>query len=346
MLSNDCFRSMQSIALMHHSIASVDIRDLDYFLACCEAGSFTAAARSAHIVQSAMSSAIARLERDLEVPLFDRGSTPITLTEHGLALQGAAFRILDAVQAARDEVAAVSGHVRGTVTLGCTLNTGPLDLAAVLSCIRDRYPDVIIKLRQHSTGSAGNLQALRDGSVDIALYAVAGNAPADEPPRGIVLHHLVSEAIVFVCRPDHPLAGQDRVTVADLRHERLLRFPPGWGVRTIVDNALGATQSAVEIVDYGLMTSLVRAGFGTALVPTKGVEGERGAGLRVIPVDDPRMRWNLAAAISADRRLTAATRTLLDALIKGAAEARQQAPPSLYRSNIELRSLSWGYAAW
>jgi DNA-binding transcriptional LysR family regulator len=304
----------------------VDIRDLDYFLACCEAGSFTAAARNAHIVQSAMSSAIARLERDLGVPLFDRSSTPISLTEHGTALQGAAHRILDAVQAARDEVAAVSGHVRGTVTLGCTLTTGPLDLAGVLSRVRNRYPDVIIKLRQHSTGSAGNLQALRDGSVDIALYAVAGNAPADEPPRGIVLHPLVSEAVVFVCRPDHPLAGRDEVAVTDLRDERLLRFPPGWGVRAIVDNALGATQSAVEIVDYGLMLRLVRAGFGTTLVPLKGVEGERGEGLRAIPVDDPCMSWNLTAGVCADRRLTAATRTLLDALIQGAAEAGRQAP--------------------
>jgi len=311
---------------MLRSITGVDIRDLDYFLACCEAGSFTAAARNAHIVQSAMSSAIARLERDLGVPLFDRSGTRIALTDHGMALQGAAYRILDAVQAARDEVAAVSGHVRGTVTLGCTLNTGPLDLAGVLSRVRDRYPDVIIKLRQHSTGSAGNLQALRDGSVDIALYA--GSAPADEPPRGIVLHQLVSEAIVFVCRPDHPLAGHAAVLVADLQHERLLRFPPGWGVRTIVDSAFGATQSAVEIVDYGLMARLVRAGFGTTLVPTMGVEGERGTGLRAIPVDDPRMSWNLTAAVSADRRLTAATRTLLDALIQGAAEAKQQATQS------------------
>ena len=44
-----------------------DIRDLDYFLACCKAASFTVAARDARIVQSAMSSAIVRLERDLEV---------------------------------------------------------------------------------------------------------------------------------------------------------------------------------------------------------------------------------------------------------------------------------------
>ena len=91
-----------------------------------QAGSFTAAAREVHIVQSAMSSAIARLEHDLGVPLFDRSVTPVTVTEHGAVLQAAAQRILHAVQAARDDVAAVSGQVRGTVILGCTLSTARL----------------------------------------------------------------------------------------------------------------------------------------------------------------------------------------------------------------------------
>jgi DNA-binding transcriptional LysR family regulator len=318
MLSNDCFRSTQSIAFMRPSMVAVDIRDLEYFLACCGTDSFTAAARNAHIVQSAMSSAIARLERDLGVPLFDRNVTPITLTEHGVALQPAALRILESIQAARDDVAAVSGHIRGTVTLSHTLNTGRLDLADVLARVRDRHPDVIIKLRQSTTGSAGNLQALRDGGVDIALCASAGNSVASVQPRGVVLHHLLSDTIAFVCRPDHPLSGRDRVAVADLKEERILRFPPGWGIRAIVDTALGATESCVEVMDYSLMTRLVRAGLGTTLMPATGIQGERAAGLRAIPVDDPCMRWDLFAAVNADRRLTAATRTVLDTLIQGA----------------------------
>ena len=304
----------------------MDIRDLEYFLACCETGSFTAAARQAHIVQSAMSSAIARLERELGVPLFDRNVTPIALTEHGAALRAGAQRILEAVQAARDDVAAVSGRVRGTVTLACTLNTGTLDLAEVLAGIRDRHPGVIVKLRQSSTGSAGNLQAVRDGSADIALCASAGDRVTSEFSRGVVLYHLWSESMVFVCRPDHSLAGRDRVTAADLGQEMILRFPPGWGVRAIVDNTLGATQSAFEVVDYSLMFRLVQAGFGTTLVPASAVQGERAEGLRAIAADDPQMRWNLAAAVSAHRQLTTATKTLLAALIQG---SRLQAAGSL-----------------
>ena len=118
----------------------MEIRDLEYFLACCEARSFTAAAAAMHIVQSAMSSAVARLEHELGVALFDRSVTPVAVTEHGAALRAGAQRILDAVEAARDDVAAVSGQVRGTVVLGSTLNTGPLDLAAVLTGVRDQPP--------------------------------------------------------------------------------------------------------------------------------------------------------------------------------------------------------------
>jgi DNA-binding transcriptional LysR family regulator len=295
----------------------VEIRDLDYFLACCKAGSFTAAAREVHIVQSAMSSAIARLEHDLGVPLFDRSVTPVAVTEHGAALQAAAQRILDAVQAARDDVAAVSGQVRGTVILGCTLNTGPLDLGAVLADVRDQHPDVIIQLRQSLTGSTGNLQAVLDGSMDIALTALAEQPGTRQPSRGVILSPLVSEALVFVCPPDHPLSHRPSVTVAELADETILRFPPGWGLRDTVDRVLGAIPSAIEITDYALMLKLVERHFGTTLMPASALAAGP-AGLRAVPVDNARLRWNLFAAISASRPPTAATAAVLRALSQAA----------------------------
>jgi DNA-binding transcriptional LysR family regulator len=294
----------------------VEIRDLDYFLACCKAGSFTAAAREVHIVQSAMSSAIARLEHELGVPLFDRSVTPVTVTEHGAVLQAAAQRVLDAVQAARDEVAAVSGQVRGTVVVGCTLSTGPLDLGAVLADLRDRHPGIVIQLRQSLTGSAGNLRAVLDGSMDIALTAVSAD-PGPGRPRGVILTPLVSEALVFVCPAGHRLSGRASVTVADLADETILRFPPGWSVRDTVDRVLGPDPSAIEIADYALMLKLIQGRLGTTLMPASGV-ADGHAGLLSVPVDDPRLRWNLSVAISASRQPTAAATAVLRALSQAA----------------------------
>ena len=295
----------------------MEIRDLDYFLACCRARSFTVAAREVHVVQSAMSSAIARLERELGVSLFDRSVTPVAVTDHGTVLQAAAQRVLDAVQAARDDVAAASGQVRGTVILGCTLSTGRLDLGAVLADLRGRHPGVIVHLRQSLAGSAGNLSAVVDGAMDIALTASTSLPGTDQPPRGVILSPLVSEALVFVCPADHPRRRQPSVTVAHLAEETILRFPPGWGVRDTVDRVLGPAPSAIEIADYSLMFELIRAGFGTTLMPLSAM-ADGHAGLLALPVDDPRLRWTLSAAISAGRQPTAATSAVLRALSEAA----------------------------
>ena len=301
----------------------MDIRDLDYFLACCKAGSFTAAAREVHIVQSAMSCAIARLEKELGATLFDRNVSPLVLTEHGAALQGPAQRILEAVQAARDEVAAVSGPVRGTVTVGSTTHTGRIDLIGVLADVREHYPDVVVKLRTAQTGSEGFVNALRAGSLDIALTA---NPCASGRPQGVELHELFSEPMVFVCRPDHPLSQRSLVAVPDLREEMILRPPPGWGTRVIIDDVFGATQSAFEIGSYSLMAGLVREAFGITLVPESAISGFMLDGLCAVPVDDARLRWTLFAAVCTDRRMTAATAVLLRAFTQRSHVNAAQAP--------------------
>jgi DNA-binding transcriptional LysR family regulator len=108
----------------------------------------------------------------------------------------------------------VSGRVRGTVILGCTLHTGPLDLATVLARLRDQHPGVIVQLRQSLAGSAGNLQAVRDGSMDIALTASPADSGSGRSPRGVILAPLVSEPLMFVCPVGHPLSERARVTAA------------------------------------------------------------------------------------------------------------------------------------
>jgi DNA-binding transcriptional LysR family regulator len=300
------------------NIVPVDIRDLEYFLACCKARSFAAAARKAHIVPSAMSSAIARLEQDLDAPLFNRTGDGITLTDQGAALQRATQRIMSAVQAARDEVAEACGQVRGTVMLGSTLHTGRLDLAAVFSEIRERHPGLVVQLRQSKAGSAGLVEAVRDGSLDIALTASTGS------PRGVDLHPLFSEPMVFICQPGHRLSRRSRVAVPDLREETILRPPPGWGTRAVIDAALGDTRSAFEVGNYALMARLVRAGFAATLAPASAMSGDMLAGLHAVPVEDSRLRWTLSAAVCANRRMTAATKALLDTLIKDSAECAQE----------------------
>jgi DNA-binding transcriptional LysR family regulator len=302
----------------------MEIRDLEYFLAAAKTGNFTTAARKVHIVQSAMSAAISRLEVDLGVTLFDRSTSPLTVTNHGDTLVVAAQRVLDTVQAARDELDAVSGEVRGTAVLGSTLNTGPLDLTAVLVDIRRSHPQVSVHLRQSSAGSTGNLQALLSGDLDVALTATPR---LKTPPPGIAFRPLVSEPLVFLCRIDHPLAGRNAVTVDELLPEDMVRFPPGWGIRDTTDAVFGGATSALEVANYTLAANLVASGLATALIPASAVPAHRR--LAAVKVRDPRMTWNLSAAVAADRRLPSAAAVLLDALARaaGIGQAKQQTAP-------------------
>jgi DNA-binding transcriptional LysR family regulator len=85
----------------------------------------------------------------------------------------------------------------------------------LIADVRNRHPDVVVHLRQSSAGSAGNLNAVLDGSMDIAPTASTANPLTGQSPHGVTVHSLVSEPLVFVCRPDHPLGRQAQVTVAD-----------------------------------------------------------------------------------------------------------------------------------
>ena len=167
---------------------------------------------------------------------------------------------------------------------------------------------MVIKLRQ--LGSAELVQAVHDGSVDVALTA----SQHGSAPRGIEMRQLLSEAMVFVCRPDHPLSRRSSVAVPDLRKEAILRPPPGWGTRAIIDAAFGATQSAFEIANYSLMARLVREGFATTLAPESAISGDMLNELCAVPVDDAQLRWTLSTAVCTNRRMTAAATALLRAL--------------------------------
>ncbi|SDU16440.1 LysR family transcriptional regulator [Jiangella alkaliphila] len=80
----------------------MELRQLEYFVAVAHEKSFTLAARRLHVVQSAVSAAIAALEKDLKVTLFERSAQRVVLTEAGAALLPEALAVQDAVQGARD----------------------------------------------------------------------------------------------------------------------------------------------------------------------------------------------------------------------------------------------------
>src|SRR4029450_2944683 len=99
------------------SVRAMAWRHLAALAAVADAGSFSAAARRLHTVQSNISTHIARLERELGATLVDRSTG--TLTEEGEAGAARARRVTRELDALRADVQSLLHEVSGSVRLGC-----------------------------------------------------------------------------------------------------------------------------------------------------------------------------------------------------------------------------------
>ncbi|WP_067827707.1 LysR family transcriptional regulator [Nocardia inohanensis] len=238
----------------------MEIRQLECFLACHEQRSFTAAARALNLVQSAVSTSVAKLERELGARLFDRTPGGLELTEAGHATLEPARTMLRARHDIVDGIELARGRIRGEVVVGNLMNLHTLDLASAIAEIRQRYPEVTLQMRQSTTGMAGNIAGLRDGSLEIALLAGMSTEIA-----GLTLHSISAESLVLCTAPDHPLAGRP-FAATDLAGVRFIDFAPGWGIRHIADTLYPLRDPVIEVADQVFALELAAKDFGVTLV--------------------------------------------------------------------------------
>ncbi|HEV7640046.1 MAG TPA: LysR family transcriptional regulator [Gaiellaceae bacterium] len=288
---------------------SIELRHLNHFVAVAEEGSFTRASRRLHIVQSAVSASIRSLERELGVELFERAAQGVHLTEEGHVLLPEARLTLAAAAGARDAVDAVSGGLRGRLTVGAMQMLQAVDVPQLLADFHRGHPLVELHLRHAKGGSAELADRVRLGELDLAILS----SPERRAP-GLELTQIASEAIELVCHKDHPLAARDAVDLADLAEEPFIDFPVGWGVRIAVDAALtsaGVRRAVTMEVDDALhLVRMVGVGLGIALLPPSIVTGPE---VRTVPIRH-HIPFYVAVAVPTLRRPSAATRAFLETI--------------------------------
>ncbi|MGW7367124.1 LysR family transcriptional regulator [Streptomyces sp. NPDC054841] len=264
----------------------MDLQQMRYVLAVAETASFTRAAERCHVVQSALSHQVARLEKELGARLFERTSRRVRLTTAGEAFLPAARQALEAAERARAEVAAATGEIRGKLTVGSIPTVTAVDLPAVLRDYRQRYPQVRISLR---TGSSERLvEHVRDGRLDAAFLGV----PPGFRPQGVRDRQLAHGQHVAVVDPGHPLAEEHGVDLRQLVDEVFVDFADGSAARAQSDEAFAAAglrrEVAFEVSGVELMARMVRHGLGIALLPATFAAELHG--LRSVPVTDGPVR--------------------------------------------------------
>lgn len=242
----------------------MDMRHLRYVVALGASRHFTRAAEALGIAQPALSQAVAALERDLGVVLFERTSRSVRPTTAGTAFLAAAARILGDVAALRDTMSEFAGLLRGRVVVGTLQVYGEMTMPRVVGAFHRVHPGVDIVLIHDMTGVM--LAKMRASELDVALVNVADFTL--HPDLDFV--RVEDDELAIAVPPQHPLADRRTIAFEDLRNESFVSFRPGSGLHaTLLEAAqrAGFTPHIVcETGDTIALRSLVAEGLGVALL--------------------------------------------------------------------------------
>jgi LysR family hydrogen peroxide-inducible transcriptional activator len=297
----------------------MDLRHLHALVAVADHGSFSAAARALHTVQSNVSAHVATLERELGVALYDRSAGQ--LTEEGRAVVERTRRIDGELDALVADVASVHSEVTGTARIGIIGTTARWLTPQLLMAVEAAHPRLHVVVTDATTTSL--LPQLVGGELDLAVVAL----PVDD--TDIEHEPLFDEDLVLVTSPDHPLGSRSSVRIEDLAEYPLLLGAKGTALRQDLDEAAaraGVTLTArAEIDGMRLLASLAFEGFGAAVLPAAAVPRWYPGDFRSVVVEGGGGR---SVALARRRRglPSAPARALREVLLRVVAEQAPEQP--------------------
>jgi DNA-binding transcriptional LysR family regulator len=228
----------------------VELRQLEAFVAVANELHFGRAAERLHLAAPTLSELIRRLERDLGSPLFTRTTRRVALTGAGAELLARSKIILEEVAAAQAAVRRVAAGESGTVRLGITPPVAPVLAPHLIGLFAAQVPLVTVEPQRMWLPVL--TEALVSGRIDVAI--TCGLIPA---PDGAANEVFCAEPLLVGLRPDHRLAVQGQVALADLAHDVLGTTPPdlfpAWALsqRQALETA-GISPPTIDLADTDL----------------------------------------------------------------------------------------------
>ena len=265
----------------------MDTEALRTFVAVARTGGFSGAAQRLGRSQPAISRRIALLEEALQMPVFERLPSGVVLSQAGVALLPHAERVLAALEDALAAMRDLRAGDGGPVSIAVVGTLAGAELTQALKRFAHNFPTVALTLRTATSAQVSDL--VRRGEATLGLRYF------EDPSPDLEHRACKPEDLVVICAPEHRLARRAVASLADLKAEPWLGFPPPvgrgerWsGMLLAQFLARGVAEIAFTAVDsLTAQKRLVEAGFGLALTPVSAVAEERAAGaLAVIAVED------------------------------------------------------------
>jgi len=239
-------------------------------------GSFKRAADSLYVSQPAVSLQVQNLERQLDVPLFDRGGRRAQLTEAGHLLLNYGEKILSLCQETCRAVEDLQNLQGGTLIVGASQTTGTYLLPRMIGLFRQKYPDVAVQLHVHSTRRTA--WSVVNGQVDMAI--IGGEVPA-ELAESLEMIPYSEDELVLILPVFHPLAKLEKIHKEDLYKLQFITLDSQSTIRKVIDHVLVRAdidtrrfKIEMELNSIEAIKNAVQAGLGAAFVSNSAIVKE------------------------------------------------------------------------
>lgn len=266
-------------------MANITIRQLHYFLALAQAGSFSKAAEMVGVTQSTLSAAIQALEIELGAELIDRGGRRIQLLAAGDDLVARARNIVAQVAELPEHARLAEQPLTTRLRMGVIPSVAPFVLPKLFPSVSAAFPQLHLTVREGLT--APLLEAVSSGARDVALIAQPYDLQDYEVAK------IGCDRFFLAVKRDHALSNRDRVDAEDLRDLPFLLLENGHCLRTHVLSAIGSRHLSVEgdvhATSIATLVQLVDYGMGVTMLPEVAIKAgvARGTDLSFIPYEGP-----------------------------------------------------------
>ena len=265
----------------------ITLAQIQAFATVAEVGSFTLAGEQLGMTQSAVSHAVAALEKELQVSLLERDRNGIFLTEIGRQTLMQAQEMLAAAERIRQYASAVVGLETGKVRVGSFSSVSARFLPGLLRKFRHRYPGIEVVLLEGTDDEVR--ECLQPRAVDVGVVVL----PAEE----FATLSIAQDEFLAVVPHSHRLVREQQIPIRELSQEPFIMSKAGCkpAFEAMFQKAKITPKIQFEVIDLGTIFAMVREGMGVTIVPEMALPSDC-SGLHVISLKPNQFR-HLAFAV-------------------------------------------------
>ena len=241
------------------------LTELKYVVALAQERHFGRAAQKCFVTQPTLSLALAKLENELDVKLFERNKNEVLVTPRGQAIVEQARRVLDEAGKIQHLARGAKGQLAGVLRLGVIPTIGPYLLPDLVPILKRRAPEMPLAIEENLTGNLAPM--LREGELDVVLIALPFAI------AGVKTQVVYEEPFSVVVPEGHRWRSRKAVKPAELAGENLLVLNNGHCFRDqVLEACPGQSNTALPTGHAGssleTIRNMVASGLGVSVLPS------------------------------------------------------------------------------